>query len=306
MLKSILTGASALAILAMAAPVWAQETAPEAAPDATPDATPEATMPAYDAADVNSVLARVNGAEITLGHVIALRKSLPDDYQNMPDETLLNGIIEQMIEQTLLSGPTDGALPLGVRLTTENEIRAQLAARQIDALLAAEVTDEELQALDDSEIAGVEPQVEYNASHILVETEDEAKAIVAELEAGGDFAAIAQEKSLDPGSGANGGSLGWFGLGRMVPEFEAAVVALEIGETSAPVQSQFGWHIVRLDDQRDRPLPTVDELRAELTQEVNRRKILAEIDRLRGEADIETGLLNIDPALSRNYDLIAE
>ncbi|MEX0970855.1 MAG: peptidylprolyl isomerase [Paracoccaceae bacterium] len=298
MLKSILTGASALAILAMAAPAWAQESATET--------TSEATVPVYDNADANSVLARVNGAEITLGHVIALRQSLPDDYQNMPDETLLNGIIEQMIEQSLLSGPADGAVPLGIRLTTENEIRAQMAARQIDALLAALVTDEELQALYDAEIAGIEPQLEYSASHILVETEDEANAIIAELDAGADFAAIAQEKSLDPGSGAAGGSLGWFGLGRMVPEFEAAVVALETGQTSAPVQSQFGWHIVRLDDQRNRPLPTVDDLRAELTQEVNRRKVLAEIDRLRGDADIETGLLNIDPALSRNYDLIAE
>jgi len=244
--------------------------------------------------------------EITLGHVIALRKSLPENYQALPDEQLLDGILNQMIEQVLLNADANAPLPYELQLQMENETRAQLAARRIDEILSREVTDEELQALYDADVAGIEPQVEFNASHILVETEEEALAIVESLAAGGDFAAIATEKSLDVGSGAAGGSLGWFGLGRMVPEFEAAVVALEVGALSAPVQSQFGWHVIRLDDKRDQPLPTVEELRAELSEEVLRRDVLAVIESLRDAATIETGMVNVDPAQTRAYDLISE
>jgi len=294
-------------MLAVAGPVWAQETATEDAPAeevVTEDAAPEA--PSYDASDASTVLARVNGFEITLGHVIALRKSLPENYQSLPDEQLFDGVLSQMIEQVLLSGDMTAPLPFDLQLQMENEARAQLAARVIDNILNREVSDEELQALYDVEVATVEPQPEFNASHILVETEEEANAIIELLNAGGDFAALAQEKSLDGGSGAAGGSLGWFGLGRMVPEFEAAVIGLEVGAMSAPVQSQFGWHIVRLDDKRDRPLPTVDELRSELSQEILRREVVAEIERLREAATIETDLINVDPAQSRAYELISE
>ena len=303
MLKSFLMSASALTLLAVAGPMWAQETATDEAP--AEDVIAE-DAPSYDATDASTVLARVNGIEITLGHVIALRQSLPENYQALPDEQLLDGILNQMIEQILLNDDVNAPLPYDLQLQMENETRAQLAARRIDEILSREVSDEELQALYDADVAGIEPQVEYNASHILVETEEEANAIIESLAADGDFAAIAAEKSLDGGSGAAGGSLGWFGLGRMVPEFEAAVVALEVGAVSAPVQSQFGWHVIRLDDKRDQPLPTVEELRAELSQEILRREVVAVIDGLRDAATIETGMVNVDPAQTRAYDLISE
>ena len=129
--------------------------------------------------------------------------------------------------------------------------------------MALAVTDEDLQAAYDAQFANVDPQEEYNASHILVETEEEALAVKEEIDGGAEFAAVAREKSTGP-SGPNGGELGWFGTGMMVPDFEAAVIALEVGEGSAPVQTQFGWHVITLNDARKQAVPTLDEVREEL------------------------------------------
>ena len=164
--------------------------------------------------------------------MIVLRARLPEQYANAPAEVLFDGILEQLVQQQALAAQVDD-LSRTSELVMDNERRALLAN---EALLDAgrdSVTEEAVQDLYNDTIANVEPLPEFNASHILVETEEEAQAIVEMLEGGADFAETAKEKSTGP-SGPNGGQLGWFGLGAMVPEFEKAVTELEDGAISGP------------------------------------------------------------------------
>ncbi len=140
------------------------------------------------------------------------------------------------------------------------------------AMLDEALTDEVLQAAYDEKFADAEPTKEFNASHILVETEDEAKTLVTELEGGADFAELAKEKSTGP-SGPNGGELGWFGAGMMVKEFEDVVMGMEVGAVSAPVQTQFGWHVIRLNETRMKDAPPLADVREELADEVQQQII---------------------------------
>ena len=166
------------------------------------------------------------------------------------------------------------------------------------------VSEADVQSAYDEAAKEFKPQKEFNASHILVASEDEAKAIEAQLKDGGDFAAIAKEKSTDPGSGAQGGSLGWFGAGQMVPEFQAAVETLKPGEISAPVQSQFGWHIVRLDEVRDTAFPPLAEVKDQIENQVRQQKLEAEVAALRAKAAIEKPENAVAPAAIRQVDLL--
>ncbi len=254
--------------------------------------------------DASTVLAVVNGTEITLGHVILLRTQLPEQYLTAPDDVLFEGILNQLIDQTLL-GDTVTEEPLEMRLALENEARALRAASAIDAVFGQGPTDEEIRKAYDEVVAGIPEEQEFNASHILVETEDEAKAIIAQLEGGADFAELAKEKSTGP-SGPNGGELGWFGLGMMVPEFETAATALEVGAISAPVQTQFGWHVIKLNDKRIKPAPALDEIRDQLVQQIQSQKLDAIIAELRDGASVETMVEGFDPANIRNLDLLDE
>ena len=134
-------------------------------------------------------------------------------------------------------------------------------------------------------------------------TEEEANAIVGELAGGADFPALAAEKSTGP-SGPNGGSLGWFGKGMMVPAFEEAVIALEKGEVSAPVQTQFGWHVIILNDERTAEAPTLEEVREEIAGNLRRDAVTAHVDDLVGAAIVDRPEVSVDPEVIRNIDLL--
>jgi len=227
----------------------------------------------------DTIVATVNGENITVGHVIAIKSSLPEQYQALPDDVLFPGLVEQLIQQVALSQSLKGEQPLRITLTAENELRSQRAGYVLDEKLRAAVTDEAIQAAYDERYASIEPETEYNASHILVKTEDEAKEIKKLLDEGADFAELAKEKSTGP-SGPNGGSLGWFGKGMMVKPFEDAVVAMKDGEISDPVETQFGWHVLILNESRQMAAPSLDEVRAELETEVQQKlveQIMSEI-----------------------------
>ncbi|MXU64767.1 peptidylprolyl isomerase [Oceanomicrobium pacificus] len=256
----------------------------------------------------DTVLATVNGTEITLGHVIALRSKLPQDYQSIPDEILFPGILDQLVDQTLLSQKIEeerGGVPTGVRLSTENERRGLMAALALRELEPPAPSDAELQEAYETYILSEEPTPEFNASHILVESEDEAAAIVAELEGGADFAELAMEKSTGP-SGPNGGELGWFGPGMMVPPFEEAVMALEAGGISAPVQTQFGWHVIKLNDQRMTEPPSLEDARPELENLLRQEGVEAALDEIREAAEITRDLEAVPADAFRNTDLIID
>ncbi|MEM8851944.1 MAG: peptidylprolyl isomerase [Pseudomonadota bacterium] len=255
------------------------------------------------AQDASTVLATVNGTDITLGHLISMRERLPAQYQQLPDDALYQGMLEQIIQQQVLADILSEDLSEAHRIGLENERRAFLAGRLIDDVASQPVDEAALQALYEEQYGSAEPTPEFNASHILVETEAEAQALVAELEDGADFAELAREHSTGP-SGPSGGNLGWFGPGQMVPEFEATVVELEAGAVSAPVQTQFGWHVVRLNETRDQQAPGLDQVRAELENELRNDTVTAELDRLQGDADVVRTEVEIDPALIRNTDLL--
>jgi len=255
--------------------------------------------------DAGTVVARVNGDEITLGHVIATAANLPQQYQQLEDEVLYDFIVEQLVQQQLLSQQQD-ELTLRNALTLENETRSLQAVQTANAITDAKVTDEAIQAAYDAQFAEFEGEDEFDASHILVETEEEAQEIKAQLDDGADFAEMAREKSTGP-SGPNGGALGWFGKGRMVPEFEAAVLDLEKGQVSDPVQTQFGWHLVILNDKRKTEAPALDAVREELAQALRQDAIQARIDELTQQAQIDRPEVEgVGPAIVRQFDLIQE
>jgi len=200
---------------------------------------------AQSEAGADDVLATVNGNTITVGHLIAMLQMLPAEYQQLPDEVLFDGMLEQLVQQQVLATAAEGDITRQMELGLENERRAFLAAMYMDGVALAELTEEEVQAEYDAIYGSVPPVTEYNAAHILLGTEEEAQAMITELGEGADFAELAAENSIGP-SGPNGGALGWFSAGMMVPEFEETVFGLEPGEVSAPVQTQFGWHVVLL------------------------------------------------------------
>jgi peptidyl-prolyl cis-trans isomerase C len=169
-------------------------------------------------------------------------------------------------------------------------------------LTEREVTEQELQDVYNERYDAAIPDQEYDASHILVESLDEANALVGLLGDGAEFATLAREHSTGP-SGANGGALGWFGKGAMVPDFEAAVVGMAIGENSAPVQTQFGWHVIHLNDIRNISVPTLDEIRPQLVIELQQNLVESEVQRLTGAAEVVRSEVDIDPSVIRDVSL---
>lgn len=256
------------------------------------------------AQDADTVVATVDGTEITVGHMMVARASLPERFQQLPDDVLFTGILDQLIQQTLLAQSFEGELPKRAQLSLENETRSMTAGEALEIVLQRTVTPEAIEAAYEAKYADADPSKEYNASHILVETEEEAIAIKADIDGGADFAATAQEKSTGP-SGPNGGSLGWFGTGAMVPSFEAAVVALDDGEVSDPVQTQFGWHVIKLNETREADQPSLDEVRAEIEDEVRSDALTARVEELSATAEInQTGAEGIDPSILKDLSLL--
>ncbi|MCC7320216.1 MAG: peptidylprolyl isomerase [Rubellimicrobium sp.] len=282
MLRQLLLATTA--ILAVSGPALAQE----AAADITRD----------------SVVASVNGTEITLGELIAAAARLPAEYRQLPPDVLFDGMVSQLIQQQLLADTIEDAPPrVGIALV--NEERSLLAGEAVNALLAGVVTDEAIQAAYDERFNESTAQVEYDADHILVATEAEAQAVVERLNAGEDFADLARELSTDTGSGANGGDLGWFTPNMMVEPFSNAVVAMEPGTVSEPVQSQFGWHVIKLNESRPQALPPLETVRPQIESELQEAAITARIEELETGADItrpEAGAF--DPASIYNLDLL--
>ena len=250
---------------------------------------------------IDQVVATVNGTDITMGHMIVVRSGLPDQYRNLPHDVLFKGILDQVIQQTILAAQAGSDTPDRVRLALENERRALMAAEHMDVVLADAVTEDAVAAAYEKTYAGAAPEREFDASHILVETKDEAKALVTELDGGADFVELAKEKSTGP-SGPRGGALGWFGTGQMVPEFENAVKDMEVGAVSAPIKTQFGWHVIKLNDTRSKDAPKLEDVHADLEQQVRMETVDAYITKLTEGATIsKTPATDID--MSKLSDL---
>ncbi len=268
--------------------------------------TASLSLPAagQDAVSADTVVARVGDNEITLGHIIAAIPALTEQEQQLPDGILLEGMIERLVQQEAVASAATEVTKV-VRLSVENERRSLIAADVVNRLAAeVEVTEEGIKAAYDARFADFTPDPEYRPSHILVATEEEAQAVLEELRAGADFAELAKEKSTGP-TGPNGGDLGWTHLGRTVPPFEAAMVALEVGEISEPVQTQFGWHVLKLNDIRQPGVPALEQIRGEIEAEVWQLNLRNAIDEIVGAVEIERPDVSaIDPSVVRDLSLI--
>ncbi|MBU2981067.1 peptidylprolyl isomerase [Lentibacter algarum] len=254
----------------------------------------------------DSVVATVNGTEITVGHMVVARMGLPEQYRQLPDEMLYQALIDQLINQALLEQSYKGDTPARVQKSLENQKRTLVASEAIELLVAEKVTEEALKAAYEEKFAAAAPSKEYNAAHILVETEDEAKLLIEKLDGGADFAKLAETDSTGP-SGPNGGSLGWFGAGMMVAPFEDAVKTMEAGAISAPVKTQFGWHVIKLLETRVAEAPAFEEVRDSLQQDLYTKTVEAEIERLKKLGKIEiTDPTSIDPALLKDQTMVGE
>ncbi len=263
-------------------------------------------LPVVAAPHANTVVAIVNGEEITLGHMILSRTTLPTQYQQLPPDVLYEAILDQLIQQTALKQALHGEVPHYIELSLENEARSLLAADVIETVMEKASSEEDLLAAYEDAYSDGDSGDEFNASHILVETEDEANSVTMELDAGADFAALAKDRSTGP-SGPSGGELGWFTKGRMVPEFEAAVLALKSGEVSPPVQTQFGWHVIILNERRKTAAPEFEDVRQELANKLRNQAVETRVTELTTSAQIERpDIEDLDPAILQNLELVRD
>lgn len=250
----------------------------------------------------DTVVATVNGTDITLGQMIALRATLPEQYLQLDDKSLFDGILQQIIQQTALAAT---ATPTKTdELTLENTRIGYLAGKALEAAAEGAVSDDAVKAAYDAKYATAAPAKEYNAAHILVKTEDEAKAIKAELDKGADFDTLAKDKSTGP-SGPNAGDLGWFSAGMMVKPFEDAVMTMKLGEVSGPVETEFGWHIIKLKELRDAAVPSLDDSKAEISGDLRQKAVEARVKEITDAAKVAKMTDGIDPAVIKSETILA-
>lgn len=256
-------------------------------------------------AQEDKVVAKVGTLEITQSELDLAVQNLDPQLAQLPDEQKKVAALSGAIDVKLLAS---GALAEGVDKTDDFKKRmAYIGDRELhNAFFRKHVveatTDEEVKARYDKEIAALPKQEEVKAAHILVKTEDEAKAIVAKLDKGEDFAKLAKENSQDSNKD-DGGDLGWFGPGRMVPEFEEAAFGLEKGAyTKTPVKTQFGFHVIKVEDKRDAPPPAFEQVQDQVKQLVMRDKYVAILQKAKDEQKVEI----TDEALKKGYEEVGK
>jgi peptidyl-prolyl cis-trans isomerase C len=272
-----------------ALPAAAQGQKKEAAPPHKKE--PAAAAKAPSAATDDPVVARVNGTVLFRSDVMALRSTLPPQMQQQPMDQLYPKLLEQIVAMTLVAQTARKA-----KLNEDPAVRKMttLADEQIlqdayfNGMMKKEITEPKLKALYDEKVKNAPPHEEVHARHILVPTEDEAKAIIAELNKGADFAKLASEKTTDPAGKASGGDLGYFSQNEMVPEFAKAAFALKKGEfTKAPVKTQFGWHVIKVEDRRDGKPPSYQEIAPQLARQMAQEIYAVKVKELAASAKIE-------------------
>ena len=256
----------------------------------------------------DTVVLTINGKNITLAEVIAVRQSLPEQYQNLPDEVLFGALVQQLADQQMLADAAETAgldKDDNVVLSLRNQRRATLAdAYMTDALIKG-VTEEAIAAAYKAQFESAEPVAEVRASHILVAEEEKAKELKKMLDEGADFAKLAAEHGTD-GTKTRGGDLGYFVKEQMVPEFANAAFALEKGTISDPVKSPFGWHLIYLADKRDKPVPPLEQVRDKIVEELSRGVQQKIVTDGRATAEVKQPALAIPPAAVRMDNLLAE
>ncbi|MGB1473758.1 MAG: foldase protein PrsA [Candidatus Puniceispirillaceae bacterium] len=236
------------------------------------------------------LVAKLNGEDIYLDEVLRLVEKLPDEIRQQPLETYFDRLIDDIVDSRLAAAAgNEAGLTNDERVIEQMSIAAQrvLAEAWINSELRKSITDEAVQQAYDIFVADEQSRHEVRARHILVKEKAEAEAVITELQGGADFAELAKKRSTGP-SGPNGGDLGYFPRGAMVPAFENAAFALAAGSfTQTPVQTQFGWHIILVEEKRIAEAPTIEELAPQLRQNLISQNLGRLLDSLRTNARIE-------------------
>jgi peptidyl-prolyl cis-trans isomerase C len=235
-------------------------------------------------------IATVNGKPVTDGDLKLAEAELGAELAQLPEASRRRILLEFIIETQIFADAADaGKLSTGPEFEARMAYWRRRALRDLyfDKTIKASVKDEDAKKFYDDQVKAIKPEEEVQARHILVEEEAKAKEIAEKLAKGGDFAALAKEFSKDPGSKENGGDLGYFGKGQMVPEFEAAAFVLEKGKISAPVKSNFGWHVIRLEDKRLRQPPPFEGLKERIVTSLQQKKAQTIGTDLRTAAKVE-------------------
>ncbi len=238
----------------------------------------------------DGVVARVGQRVITEQDVTLAEADFRQELAQMPEERRRMVIIDVLVDMELLAGAAQAE---GLDKTEAFDRRIAFLRKRalrnafVDARILSAITDAEISAAYEDQIKSFQPEEELHARHILVTSKEEAEAIIKELDSGTDFAALAREKSTGP-SGPNGGDLGYFGKGRMVPQFEQAAFALEKGSYSGePVQTQFGWHVIFVEDKRNTSPPSLAQLEEQIRQSLVRTKFETIMSDLKANTKVE-------------------
>jgi peptidyl-prolyl cis-trans isomerase C len=241
------------------------------------------------AEEANPVLAKVNGAEIRQSDVALAEEELGPSLAQMDPATKKDNVLAFLIDMKIVAKAAEAK-----KIEDRDDFKARLAFTRnrllMDNLLAVEgkaaTTEEAMKKVYEDASKQITGEQEVHARHILVETEDEAKAIEDELKKGADFAELAKKKSKDPGA-SDGGDLGFFTKEQMVPEFSNVAFALEPGKISDPVKSQFGWHIIKVEEKRNRKAPEFEQVKAQIETYVTRKAQADYVAKLRETAKVE-------------------
>jgi peptidyl-prolyl cis-trans isomerase C len=248
-----------------------------------------APIGASRAQDGDPVVARVNGVDIHESDVAFAEEEIGGNMPSIPPEQKRDYLINYLVDVIVLS-QTAEKQKLDDRPNVKHRLafdRNRLLMEMLlqDAGKAALTDATEHQVYDDA-VKQVKNEEEVHARHILVPTEEEAKAILAQLKGGADFATLAKEKSKDPGA-ADGGDLGYFTKDQMVPEFAEVAFKLDKGQLSDPVKTQFGWHIIKVEDKRIKPTPTFEQVKPQIENYVAHRAQAELVENLRKAATVE-------------------
>ncbi len=284
MARRVLIAASLAVLVAM--PAFAQQK--KAAPAAK--SAPAATAPASSGGD-DPVIARVNGQVLHRSDLELQLRGAPAQIQQQPLDKVYPVLLNNMVNAELLEQAARKA-----KVDQNTQVKEELAAAQTQILVNAyvasvarsQITEAKLRQAYD-QYAKTAPQTEeVHARHILVASEQEAKDIIDQLKKGADFATLAKDKTTDPSGKSNGGDLGYFTKQDMVPEFANAAFAMKPGDFSqAPVHTQFGWHVIKVEDKRAGKAGTYEQVAPEIAQQMTQQIVTAKLQELRGSAKIE-------------------
>ena len=253
-------------------------------------AAPQATTPARAQAQPDKVIAKVSGVEIRESDLAMAEEDMGQQAQQLEGDAKRDALVGYLADVIIVSKAAEAK-----KVTEQKDFKSRMTFIRnklaMEMLLVEEgkaaTTDAAMKKVYEEAVQKGGAEEEVRARHILVPTEDEAKAVLAEIKKGTDFAELAKQKSKDPGAAAEGGDLGYFGKSQMVPEFAEAAFKMKKGDVSDPIKTQFGWHIIKVEDKRTKPAPTFENVKDQIETFVARRAQADYIAKLRSAAKVE-------------------